>query len=379
MKTFIAIGAVHALYLSVLIMGKKRKTLSDAILIVFLFLWFLVLGIVYGSYEWKLPILQATLLNISLLIAPVFYLYAMSLMKGYKKPKRSWLLHFIPYVLSTLYLMYVFLFLPESEIDTLLDTDNFLREFNLFNFFSLLELLAIPFYIILILRLFKEYELKISDFFSNIENRKLQWLKSLVIGVFTVWLVLNGFVYFSTLSEDTSLLYGLSLATIFIFYLGYFGTKQDAIFARISASKEMPPLEDAVEVLQKTMKYEKSVLKDTEIEMYSQRLTEYIEKEKPYLNSDLNLNDLASSIEMSTHNLSQLLNKKFHQTFYDFINSYRVEEFKASIHRGDYKKFTILAIALESGFNSKSSFNRIFKKVTESTPLEYIKSNSLQD
>ena len=99
----------------------------------------------------------------------------------------------------------------------------------------------------------------------------------------------------------------------------------------------------------------------------------YMKSEKPYLIPDLKLISLANDLNLSVHKLSYILNNEINQNFYDFINSYRIEEAKEKLLDPKLAGFTILAIAQESGFNSKASFNRIFKNVTGLTPSAFIK------
>jgi AraC-like DNA-binding protein len=94
---------------------------------------------------------------------------------------------------------------------------------------------------------------------------------------------------------------------------------------------------------------------------------------KPYLNPKLTIHDLAHDIEVQPHQLSKIINKEFHSNFFEFVNSYRVEEFKKKVCSEEFKNLTILGIALECGFNSKSSFNRIFKESTGITPGDYLR------
>lgn len=98
-----------------------------------------------------------------------------------------------------------------------------------------------------------------------------------------------------------------------------------------------------------------------------------MDTERPYLNPDLNLPQLAKDLDIPSHQLSQVINKNIGLNFFDFINSYRVEEIKAKIANPEYNKFSLLGIAFESGFNSKSAFNRVFKNLSGETPTQYKK------
>lgn len=98
--------------------------------------------------------------------------------------------------------------------------------------------------------------------------------------------------------------------------------------------------------------------------------------QKPYLKSNLSLTDLSDLLDVSTHNLSEIINTRLNKSFYDYVNECRVEEVKKMLLDDKYKSYSILAIAYEAGFNSKSSFNTIFKKITGTTPSGYRNSSA---
>jgi transcriptional regulator GlxA family with amidase domain len=103
------------------------------------------------------------------------------------------------------------------------------------------------------------------------------------------------------------------------------------------------------------------------------KLERIIDVEKPYLREDLTLKDLAELLQITDKKMSALLNRYLNTSFYDYINGLRVVEVKKRIQDPAFEKYTLLAIALECGFNSKASFNRIFKKMTVVSPSEYKK------
>ena len=102
-----------------------------------------------------------------------------------------------------------------------------------------------------------------------------------------------------------------------------------------------------------------------------QNLKKVMDTEKPFLDADLKLHDLAKLIDVPSHLLSDHMNQNLNLNFFEFINQYRVEEFKKRVHSSDFEKYTLLSIALDVGFNSKASFNRIFKQQTQMTPSQY--------
>ena len=154
--------------------------------------------------------------------------------------------------------------------------------------------------------------------------------------------------------------------SIFVILIGYFGLKQKVILGNDFKEQQLLDKEKN--------KYSGSSLKEDEASKYSKQLSEFMQSEKPYLNPDLTLQLLASQINITPHYLSQVINEQFKVNFFEYINQFRVEEVKARINNPKYKSFSLLGIAVDSGFNSKSAFNRVFKKFTNQTPSQY-KSN----
>jgi AraC-like DNA-binding protein len=113
------------------------------------------------------------------------------------------------------------------------------------------------------------------------------------------------------------------------------------------------------------------------IEALKTSLNAVMKKQKPFLNSKLALQDLAELTKTNGHTLSWLINEGYNKNFFDFVNEYRIEEFKRLVASDQYKNYTFLAIAMEVGFSSKTTFNRAFKKSTGKTPREFF--NNVQE
>ena len=96
-------------------------------------------------------------------------------------------------------------------------------------------------------------------------------------------------------------------------------------------------------------------------------------KEQPYRDPDLTLPNLAERLGTTPHKLSEVLNAELSQTFYDFVNSYRVEEVRRRLAKAEAKQMNLLTLAMDAGFASKSTFNQVFKKQTGQTPSTYRK------
>jgi AraC-like DNA-binding protein len=156
-------------------------------------------------------------------------------------------------------------------------------------------------------------------------------------------------------------------SVIFFFVVGYYGFKQTNIFTNLEL-KETSPEKTAAG------NYERSGLSPQQAKDYHTRLLKLMDEKKPWLNGELTAGQLSQLVGVSVNHLSQILNKEQHQNFFDFINSYRVNEVIRKMGDTSNSHLTLLAIALDSGFNSKTSFNTVFKKVTHQTPSNYYKS-----
>jgi AraC-like DNA-binding protein len=152
--------------------------------------------------------------------------------------------------------------------------------------------------------------------------------------------------------------------TVFSFVFSFYIINQPVIFGQ-----EVKILngEDKKEV----EKYTRSGLKDKQAEAFLKKLISYVEEKKPYLERDLSIQDLSDATGISRHHITQVLNEKHKKNFFTFINEYRVQEAIARFNDPKINVFTILAIAYDSGFNSKTTFNSIFKAQTGITPSEF--------
>lgn len=130
----------------------------------------------------------------------------------------------------------------------------------------------------------------------------------------------------------------------------------------LSTLSEQQPAEKTVKLL----------LSDKEAETVKRRITTYMEKERPYVNKNLKSADVANGIGVPLNNLSFVLNQYMHVSFNDFVNEYRVREFKRRVADERYAQLTLSALAEDCGFGSHASFFRAFKKITGITPNEYL-------
>ena len=143
--------------------------------------------------------------------------------------------------------------------------------------------------------------------------------------------------------------------------------------APVSISTSLSDLEEPGVEEPKKAKYLKSSLNADSAENIYSGLSQLMREKKPYTNPELTLDELAQTLNVHRNNLSQVINTYEQKSFYDYINLKRVEEFKRIVSLPESQKFTLLGLANNSGFNSKTSFNRNFKNATGLSPTEYLK------
>ena len=372
MKYFFLIAAFNALFFAILILQKK-KVLHDKILIY----WLIYLGLYTGSYVLlsdtlftDFHLLSVSFISLLMLHGPFLYLYISALIdEEYQFHVKS-LLHFAPFLLFNIFVLISPLF-PEVAGGIRLDHQE--SEHGtplLFNFFLNLTALSGPVYFLLSIRLFKILDINIFNNFSTTENINLDWLRKLVYSFGIIWTILIGFAtihhvfHLFTWAFCTDGLF-LSLSG-FIILIGYFGLRQQEIFTQYPDHK--------VEyVTEPKAKYASVLLNETDTELYASKIRENMKTERSYMDADLTLPELATKLQIPSHHLSRVINEKFGLNFFDFINQYRIEEVKAKMANPEFDNLSLLGIAFESGFNTKSAFNRVFKKMTGLTPSEYKK------
>ncbi|WP_235021586.1 helix-turn-helix domain-containing protein [Chitinophaga eiseniae] len=233
-------------------------------------------------------------------------------------------------------------------------------------------------YVILSLYLLRRHRQNVAVQFSNTDKITLNWLRYLIGGMSVIWIVV---IFF----ESAASLY--LVVALFIFFIGYFGIRQVGIFSSPLPAHEVylpalvrlaePEPEEAREAeadeTSQKVKYEKSSLTDVEATRIHAALTALMREQQCYKDAGLTLGDLAKTLNVHPAVLSQVINSKEGSSFYDYINVLRVEALKQLLLQPGSQQYTLLSLAFECGFNSKTSFNRNFKKITQLSPSAYVK------
>ena len=294
--------------------------------------------------------------------APVFYFYIKVSLYEKFEFKTVDLLHLIPIVLYfTINGEYLLL----STSEKIAYIDNFTGEFELtFWHIFLPILLRVQILVYLIFSALILFKYKIKELNGLKEKRKnqLYWLKILFVMVFILQLYDMYFIT-ATLSgtiNHPSLKNIRLLITVILNYAIAFTALKfpESIFPQFSNGE----------------KYKTSKLSEDELTRISEELESLMNREQPYLDSSLKLIDIAKKIDISPNYISQALNIKFGLNYSDYINKHRIETAKKLLIDPNTKNYTLLHISGEAGFNSKSVFNKAFKKHTGKTPTEFINS-----
>ncbi len=293
-------------------------------------------------------------------------------------------LHLVPFGMYTLIMLPFFFSDPATKVASLS-----LQPFTLSwvierSFF----VIVFFFYFGFSYRMIHHHQQHIKDIFSNLEKVKLDWLRNLLLAFGVIWVtaLLRFLTAYGKVGYENKFLVPFLLCFT-IFLIGWYALRQPEIFSdrwdklirendqksvavvSMGKSRQAEPVR-----FKQPPKYEYSSLSEQDIVRHKDNLISYLEQEKPYTDPDLQLQNLADHLGIPSYQLSQIINTELRQNFYELINSLRIAEAKHRLIDPANQHITILAIAYDIGFNSKSTFNTAFKKYTKMTPSQFKKS-----
>ena len=200
----------------------------------------------------------------------------------------------------------------------------------------------------------------------------LGWLKRLGLSFGLLWLVYVGATtYFHATTGDVNDAGDVWVASLIS--LLFYGLSGRAISRSTLLTPPTPSADPAAEPALARKKYEKTALPPEVVADILARLRTRMATDKPYQNPDLSLAELAAQLRLLPHHLSQVINEQCQQNFFDFINTYRIEEVKRQLQSPETAHLKLEEIGFAAGFNSKSAFNAAFKKYTQTTPSQFRK------
>jgi AraC-like DNA-binding protein len=357
------LGAAQGVLLALALLTQKagRQTANRLMAALTLTISIAVSGAVLltSNYVFAFPHLSRLHQPFVFLAAPLLFLYIRELAARERKFKRKDFLHFIPFVACLIYLLPYFLQTRTQKIQVLLS--EFLQEsFGPWYYIRSAMLIAqVLVYLILIVLIIIQYSRRAKERDSARDRAVLFEVRFFVVATAVLWVAV---VFRYAIPTTPNLLVPLG-ASLLIYAMGYLKLRRPD---SATGGKDEQP----------ARKYEKSTLTPERSERYLDKLVNFMEKEKPFTDGDLTIQKLAEKLSIPANHLSQTINERLGQTFSDFVNSYRVEAAKRKLLDPAFRHLSVLGIAEEVGFNSKSSFNSVFKKHTNMTPSEFRNQNN---
>ena len=217
----------------------------------------------------------------------------------------------------------------------------------------------------------RQHQNRLRDLISYTSARlSLNWMKILSITFYAGYVavfILGGIKIFAGILPFDPYVLTFFLIAFFSFAYSFYAIRQPEIL-------DYPPVnpeEENVAQANGSARYARSGLRDEQAEEYLTTLIRYMDDEKPYINGNLSITDLSRRTGIPRHYITEVLNEKYGRNFFSFVNEYRVREVISRLRDSRYEHYTILAIAFDSGFNSKSTFNTFFKAYTGKTPSNF--------
>ncbi|MDO3640567.1 FtsX-like permease family protein [Mucilaginibacter sp. L3T2-6] len=303
---------------------------------------------VYYTHWSRLP------LNFSLALGPLIYFYVLKITRPEYKIRWKDLLHFSPLVFE----LCVFGLQVDESIRTGTDTYKTIVFQHLNPVIQCVALISIVIYLVLSCRLINNFHRQLMPYVSQRSRYVLRWLYRLLSGYKVICLFWLSFTVANSLYHSAFLSPGYLfylLSAIIMIWIAIAALLRREVDLPVAIPLAVKPLPSA-DLIQK-----------------GAWLRETIEKKRLYEDAELTLNSLAEKLDIHHHELSRIVNAAFGKNFNDFINEYRIREVGSKIKDPAYDHITLLGIAFESGFNSKSTFNRVFKEMTGKSPAEYKK------
>jgi len=362
------LAAFQLLFVSVfLFTHKKGKRINNRLLGLVFLLFSISLGdfaLRISGIEFSIQVLHLIDDGFFFLYGPLLFFYVRNVIYIDQRWKARHLLHLIPYFAYCLYLVYLLGVLDPEEQRQI--TQKIIHA----SLPAWMYLAGLSIYVYTITYLWQAnrtvntYRSVIRNKFSSLDKINLNWLKFIIQSFTAITVIAMIHNVIPVLGNLIFLYASLILLLIFTFYF---------INRVLVKALNQPEIFAGIELQEVREKYTGSKLSEDELEQYFSLLLSILENENLYLNPDLSLQALAERMQISAKVLSQVINQRSGKNFFDFINSFRCDEAKSLLRTSD-PQVTILEILYEAGFNSKSSFNKEFKKLNGITPTEYRKS-----
>ena len=389
LHVIILLGAIQGVFLTVALAARRRNRTANRLLAAAMLAF--SIGMASSVYhaaglEQRYPHFFGWAYPLPFLYGPLIYLYAVAAADREYRLTRRDTLHFVPFLATVIIGLPVYLMSGPDKIawyHGLLagEIPLWMRIADPLKYVSGIA------YVVATILFLRRHRQRVRNSYSSTERVNLRWLLWLGGSATAIWLLAIGI----EVAESTGLvtfargggddLIALAIA-ILVYGIGYMGLRQAEVFRYETAeypvqpraaTAEVPPISGVVvdAAAAEPVPYERSGLSSAEARRLKNRLLALMDGERPWKDSELTLADLAERLDTTPHKLSEVLNAEIGETFYDFVNGYRVREVQRRIAAGEARALKILSLALDAGFASKSTFNQVFKKHTSQTPSDF--------
>lgn len=357
---FPIIGLTIALFMFLILLLKRDKVGSDWILTAwmgYIALHILLFYLHATGWVFQQPVLLGLILPLPVLHGVFLYFYTRELIYQDAFRHWTWVVHLLPFLMLTA-LMLPFFLAPAAEKIQVFQSGG-----TGYEWYSRLQLLTFTLtgvgYSVAAFRIIRRYKREVLNFISNTDRQMLSWLEYLILGLSGIWLVM----IFP--GQDDLIFIAVAL---FVAFIGVYGFNQVPVYFI------QPKFQEAGAAIPAPIeKYRKSGLDEQRAKALFDALQNLMRVERLYEKSDLTLLEVAELLRESPNNLSQTINTQTGGTFYRYVNAFRVEAFIEKLQHSAHEQYTLLALALECGFQSKSTFNKYFKIHTGQTPSAFLK------
>lgn len=312
------------------------------------------------------------LVGMDMLMAPLIFFYVKSVVTpGFQLTKKHFW-HFVPWLLFLIAKLVIYGY--DAQQPGFEDRQNgyLVENFQwpylnpLVTYFSVAQMLL---YLAFSFQLYRAYKEEVQQFFSNTEKKELKWIRNFL------WVYTFIFVYGIVQMFVDEYIFEMSwiqkwwiqfFSAVALLYFGVKGYFTDFNFLKDFEKSNSTHAAKALAVT--------PVYTAEKVAAVKEPLNKLFQEEKIFLDPELNLNQLSDKLSMNRGAVSETINTGFQMNFNDFVNHFRIEEFKKRLQAGDHEQFSLVGLAFECGFNSKATFNRVFKKAVKLTPTQYLQS-----
>jgi len=358
-------GAIQAFFLFIVLIARRNNRKANlylSLIMIFGAIDLIELFLGAGGYIGPARPYQLSIIPYSFIFGPSMFLYIALLTARVSSFSKKYLMLYAPFITALGINITLHFAFNTSRLPGCVIYANIIINGGGLLFEAILYVMA---FVIL-----QRYTGRLKEYFSDIDSMKLSLFRVvLVVLILTVIFIFLPYTRENHMRQELGMFDIIAIlgGLVLLFGIAFMAVLQPEIFNRVRLMENILPRDEPPP----SPKYEKLRLPASQEEHYVKKLREHMTEEKPYLNEELTLHDLAGELSLPAHHLSMILNIHFKQNFYNFINSYRVEDVKQKLVHPGYKDQNILTIAYNAGFNSKSTFNTMFKKFTGKTPKEY--------